>query len=513
MSAELGRRCEECGGRLQPAQSYCLSCRARAGAPSSPRLPPPKVWLALALVFLGFGVLIGRAARSSVQDQLAASLRPRLRVLLPAPSAAPPSSAASPSAGSSSPPEAPEASAAAEASAAETGKPPAAPAGANASAPAKPPARAHAAPGRRGGAPGASEATPSRPASTLPAIKHVFLIMLSDQPYAAAFGPESVAHYLTRTLEPQGALLARYDAVAHQQLADEIALLSGQGPTAETAANCPTFSDIAPASSGAQEQVLGDGCVYPASTPTLPGQLEAKHLTWRAYVEGIDETGAGAGPCAHPALGAERPDGGGRRQRRRVLHVHQPVRLLLVDRRRRMRRRRRRAQPPEGRSRQPRANPELRLYRSQPLRRRQPHAVHARCTRGTRARRCLPAAGGAGDHRLQRLQAERPARDHDRPGALQRRIRRLERLLRSAELPEPAVRRHGPGRAPGARRGQRRCSAALALHQGARHEPGALQPLLAARHDRGRVRPHAPRLRRASAVKPLEAAIFNASPR
>ena len=118
------------------------------------------------------------------------------------------------------------------------------------------------------------------------------MIVLSDQPYASAFGPSLAAPYLSQTLEHKGELLVRYYAVAHEQLANEIALISGQGPTVETAANCPNYGDIVPATVGADEQVTGQGCVYPSSTETLPGQLTAKHLTWRAYIEGMDE-GAG----------------------------------------------------------------------------------------------------------------------------------------------------------------------------------------------------------------------------
>lgn len=169
-------------------------------------------------------------------------------------------------------------------------------------------------------------------------MRHVFVIMLSDQPYASVFGPSSAAPYLARTLERRGELLVRYYAVAHQGLADGIALISGQGPTVETAADCPNYTAIAPASVGAEEQVTGSGCVYPSSTQTLPGQLSAKHDPWRAYIEGMDEGsgaggaggaggsdgasgsaggagagGAGAGgggadgPCGRPALGSADP--------------------------------------------------------------------------------------------------------------------------------------------------------------------------------------------------------------
>jgi hypothetical protein len=132
-------------------------------------------------------------------------------------------------------------------------------------------------------------------------------VMLDDEPYATAFGPASQAKYLTGTLEKQGELLLRYYAVAHEGLADGIALLSGQGPTEATAANCPTYSNISPASGGSDGQVLGNGCVYPSSTQTLMSQLSAKHLTWKAYVEGIDEGPGTPSACAHPTSGAVDP--------------------------------------------------------------------------------------------------------------------------------------------------------------------------------------------------------------
>ena len=131
--------------------------------------------------------------------------------------------------------------------------------------------------------------------------------MLDDQPYASVFGPESPAHYLANTLEPKGALLVRYYAVAHQQLANAIALISGQGPTPQTAQNCPTYEAIAPGTIGAQGQVVGNGCIYPSATPTLVSQLSAKHLSWRAYIEGMDEGAGTPEACAHPALGAADP--------------------------------------------------------------------------------------------------------------------------------------------------------------------------------------------------------------
>jgi len=260
------------------------------------RVPSLKVSAALVLAMLGFGVLVGEAERSSVQDTLLASRRPQLRVIVPARRAPASSSAgeSSEASGGGSEAEAPESEAAAT--------PTPAPASTPAPAAAQPESSAPEASRE-----GAGESTAPKPATKLPAIKHVFVIMLSDEPYASVFGPESPAHYLVKQLEPKGALLAHYDAVAHEQLANEIALLSGQGPTLETAANCPTYSAIVPATKGAQGQVIGNGCVYPATTRTLPGELSAKHLTWRAYVEGMGEVQGASTGCARPLLGAPDP--------------------------------------------------------------------------------------------------------------------------------------------------------------------------------------------------------------
>jgi phosphatidylinositol-3-phosphatase len=145
--------------------------------------------------------------------------------------------------------------------------------------------------------------------ATLPEIKHVFLIVLDGHGYEEAFGKASTAPYLSQTLAGEGKLLANYYAVAPGGLANEIALLSGQGPTPQTAADCPEYTAIAPGTVSAEGQVEGQGCVYPATTETLPGQLTAAKLTWRAYVEDI-ANGAAAGQattCRHPVLGGADP--------------------------------------------------------------------------------------------------------------------------------------------------------------------------------------------------------------
>jgi hypothetical protein len=359
IDVERPSACEDCGSPLAGDQRYCLECGRRVGARSaqlepllarvrgaepdvgvkpeilaaSPasapapepaparaasglRLPPPRVSALLVLVFLGFGVLLGDAAASRVSD-VPASARSPLKVVLP-PSAS--ASAAGSSSQSSSTGAGGEAAVSEPESAAEPTPAPSNTGTAGATSPSSSNAgssgtegsegSAGAGEGSQGGSGshgGSSQQAASEPAKKLPPFKHVFVIMLSDEPYASAFGPASTASYLTGTLEHKGELLVRFDAVAHEELADELALLSGQGPTAETVANCPNYTEIAPTGEGEDAQVLGSGCVYPRSTQTLMGELEAKHLTWRAYVQGTDEAGAQTGACAHPALGGADP--------------------------------------------------------------------------------------------------------------------------------------------------------------------------------------------------------------
>lgn len=125
--------------------------------------------------------------------------------------------------------------------------------------------------------------------AALPPVSHLFVIVLGEHGYETAFGERADAPYLSELVE-EGELLQNYYAVAPGGLANEIALLSGQGPTAQTAAGCPEPTDITPGTIdpntvGGSEAVTGTGCVYPASTQTLPNQLVSAGSTWKAYVE------------------------------------------------------------------------------------------------------------------------------------------------------------------------------------------------------------------------------------
>jgi hypothetical protein len=107
---------------------------------------------------------------------------------------------------------------------------------------------------------GDDTATTPATAGTAPA--HLWVVSLPATDEATAFGPASPL----ADLVAQGALLSGYAPAAPSSAANAVALLGGQVPTGDCAA------DITP-------------CVLPAGEPSLPDQVVSLNLTWRAYVE------------------------------------------------------------------------------------------------------------------------------------------------------------------------------------------------------------------------------------
>jgi len=134
---------------------------------------------------------------------------------------------------------------------------------------------------------GAAAATAAPPAQPLPPIRHVFVLVLENQSYAASFGKDSRAPYLARELPQRGALLTEYYAIGHASLGNYVALVSGQAPNRATQLDCAMFEEFRPSAPGldAHGQLLGSGCVYPTIVKTLPDQLEAAGFSWKAYME------------------------------------------------------------------------------------------------------------------------------------------------------------------------------------------------------------------------------------
>lgn len=145
---------------------------------------------------------------------------------------------------------------------------------------------------------------------TLPPIRHVFLIVLENKSFEAAFGPASPAPYLARSLPARGALLTQYYATGHWSLDNYIAMVSGQAPNPATQGDCPQPIEFQPTGPGldAHGQVLGVGCVYPAIVKTLPDQLEPEGFTWKGYMEDIDRSPTRDDPQTCTAGRIAKPD-------------------------------------------------------------------------------------------------------------------------------------------------------------------------------------------------------------
>lgn len=308
--------CRACGGALEDEQRYCLGCGERSGpipdpfaewlsvsktravattdqaAPDSlvPKsgpaiededyedaslaerfMPEPRSAAVATMALLAFGVVVGAAtgplAQSAGVSPIVVEMGP------PAPAAAAPEEAAVET----------------EVEVEE------APAGGKQEAPAGGAGEAGGGEAGGGESKGGFEKFEEAPP---PSIGHVFLIALGEHGFEEGFGKESPAPYLAQELVSKGELLPNYYAVAESRLANEIALLSGQGPTVATAEGCPEYTDIASATVGPEEQVEGEGCAYPAETKTLPGQLVEAKKSWKAYVE--DGGGCAAGDSRNP---------------------------------------------------------------------------------------------------------------------------------------------------------------------------------------------------------------------
>ena len=324
-----GRECANCGTHLATDQRYCVSCGTRRGplpasvdstlrdmrVPPAPvietpppapeprppfghQLPTPRVASLAVMAMLSFGVVAGSLTQPGGVEALARSI-----VVSVSPPPAPAPAAADTGGGG--------------------GDGGGGGGGGGGGAPQRAITETITEPAPSGASPGSTPATtPSSDTGTttngsgsgsaavsLPPIKHVFVVMLSSQGLNQAFGTTKGHPYLSSTLRKRGELLSQYYGVASSSLANEIALISGQGPTQDTAGNCPAFITIAPTGNGASAQVVGNGCIYPGTTQSLPTELADNGNTWRAYIQGIDQGPAGQPKsCRSPDAGAQDPN-------------------------------------------------------------------------------------------------------------------------------------------------------------------------------------------------------------
>ncbi len=137
---------------------------------------------------------------------------------------------------------------------------------------------------------GEGEKTPPGTPIKLPPIKHVWLIALSGESFANAIAHSHTDPYLAKRLVPEGTLLSGYTLTASSELANGIALLSGQGVNLDTEQNCPTYTEVEPPTVSTTTGLTeGVGCVYPHEVQTLADELTAGGLTWKAYVQDMED--------------------------------------------------------------------------------------------------------------------------------------------------------------------------------------------------------------------------------
>jgi len=141
--------------------------------------------------------------------------------------------------------------------------------------------------------------------SGAPPIRHVFVIVLENTGFDSTFRAASPAPYLADTLRKAGALLRQYHGIGHFSLDNYIAMIAGIAPTRETQLDCSRYLDFVETGRAPDGQPIGAGCVYPSHVSTVANQLDAKGLTWKAYMEdmGRDSTRERA-TCGHPVLGS-----------------------------------------------------------------------------------------------------------------------------------------------------------------------------------------------------------------
>jgi phosphatidylinositol-3-phosphatase len=146
----------------------------------------------------------------------------------------------------------------------------------------------------------------SASAAGLPAIRHVFIIVLENESASTTFGPNSPAPYLAKTLTSEGAYLPNYYGIGHESNDNYIAMISGQAPNPQNQADCQIFDNFEPGTIGSYGQAVGEGCVFPSEVKTIADQLDGAGLTWRDYNQSMgDDPTREATVCAHPGIGQQ----------------------------------------------------------------------------------------------------------------------------------------------------------------------------------------------------------------
>jgi phosphatidylinositol-3-phosphatase len=158
---------------------------------------------------------------------------------------------------------------------------------------------------------GAQLASAQQRRAPMPPIRHVFIIVLENQGFDSTFNANPRAPYFADTVRKAGAFLRQYYGIGHYSLPNYLAMIAGVPPTPKTQIDCPHFSDFVQTGTAHDGQPIGDGCVYPAHVKTIANQLEAKGLTWGAFMEDMgNDPAREPATCGHPPLDTVDPTEG-----------------------------------------------------------------------------------------------------------------------------------------------------------------------------------------------------------
>lgn len=159
---------------------------------------------------------------------------------------------------------------------------------------------------------------PTTNQATPPPIKHVWLINLENEGLNQTLGKPG---YLGTTLPSLGVSLTSYYAVGHDSADNYIAQISGQAPDPATDNDCGVWTPFPSTAFKLKpfNQLVGNGCVFPPSVPTLGNQLSNAGVSWKAYLQDMGNDPArdhtvqtAQGPaCGHPVVGQPDPTEGG----------------------------------------------------------------------------------------------------------------------------------------------------------------------------------------------------------
>jgi len=166
---------------------------------------------------------------------------------------------------------------------------------------------------------------------TPPTIKHVWTIVLENKSYEASFTGLNQNSYLWKTLPSVGVLARQYYGTGHFSQDNYLSLVSGQAPSPGPQNDCPLYNETGPVKQVAdgQYKILNDakqadgtyndgsvqpGCVFPRQVQTLFNQFDAKHVSYKGYMQDMGQdpareaTTCGA-PQAQPGPAVVDPGG------------------------------------------------------------------------------------------------------------------------------------------------------------------------------------------------------------